>query len=328
MTNACTPVLVGYFGKIPGRGDFVKACDDPALVARMDGWLTRTMDLMMADPHWKAGYDAVAPLHVAFFGPRRRHAMAGHLVASSDQSGRRFPFLMMGAFDVAEPGAFASAAPLMVAGLWNRLESLTRRVVTADDADAPLRAAADQVIELDLRAAVHAAAFADFVEQQTLGTLEALLTQAGHACSVRRALLALGLLLQPVLASSIGRLEKSLVLPLPADPMVRNLVGAYWMHAIAPFLARADFELALFVTRVQARPCFVLGFGGASAHTLHAVMDPRAGAQLHIAFDDLAWVEDQVGADYAVSKVSARLMRSDLSLESALDALGAAFLGT
>ena len=328
MSSACTPVPVGYFGKIPGRGDFVKACDDPALAARLDDWLARAMDLMMTDPRWKAGYDAVAPLHVAFFGPRRGRAIAGHLVASSDQSGRRFPFVMMGAFDVAEPGAFVGAAPLMLGRLWHRLAALSQRLVTAADADAPLRAAADEVIELDLRAAVHAAAFADFVELQTVGTLQALLAQAGHAGSVRRSLLALGLLLQPVLASSIGRLEKSLVLPLPADPMARNLVGAYWMHAIAPFLARADFELALFVTRVEARPCIVLGFGGASAHTLHAIMDPRAGAQLHITFDDLDWVEDQVGADYAVNKVSARLMRSDLSLKCALDALGAAFLGT
>jgi type VI secretion system protein ImpM len=39
-------------------------------------------------------------------------------------------------------------------------------------------------------------------------------------------------------------------------------------------------------------------------------------------------VEDHVSADYALSKVSAYLMQSDLSLKSALDSLGAAFIGT
>jgi type VI secretion system protein ImpM len=72
----------------------------------------------------------------------------------------------------------------------------------------------------------------------------------------------------------------------------------------------------------------VLGFSGASAHTLQAIMDPRAGEDRHIAFDDLDWVEDHVSADYALSKVSAYLMQSDLSLKSALDSLGAAFIGT
>ena len=328
MSLASTHVSVGYFGKIPSRGDFVKGSDNPALVKLLDDWLARAMDLMMADAQWKANYDAVAPLHFVIAGPRRRHAIAGHIVASSDASGRRFPFLMMGMLDVAEPDAFVPAAPLMLGRLWNRLESLGKGLVTAPDADALLQAAAGQVIELDLRADTHAAAYAEFIELQSLDTLQALLAQAGHAGSVRRVLLALGLLLQPVLASSTSRLEKSLVLPLPADPLYRCLVGAYWMHAIAPFLARADFELALFVTRIGARPHLVLGFGGASAHTLQAIMDPQAASERHIAFDDLDWVEEQVDADYAIDKVSRHLKRPDVSLKSALDALCAAFIGT
>ena len=328
MSVASTHVSVGYFGKIPSRGDFVKGSDNPALVKLLDEWLARAMDLMMADAHWKTNYDAVAPLHFVIAGPRRRHAIAGHIVASSDASGRRFPFLMMGMLDVAEPDAFVPSAPLLLGRLWSRLESLSRGVTAAVDADAPLRAAAGQVVELDLQPDAHAAAFTDFVELQSLDTLQALLAQAGYAGSVRQVLLALGMLLQPVLASSTSRLEKSLVLPLPADPLYRGLVGAYWMHAIAPFLARADFELALFVTRIGARPRLVLGFGGASAQTLQAIMDPQAGSERHIAFDDLAWVEDQVDSDYAVDKVSRHLKRSDVSLKSALDALCAAFIGT
>ncbi|KGF83229.1 type VI secretion protein [Massilia sp. JS1662] len=328
MSLASTHVSIGYFGKIPSRGDFVKGSDNPALVKLLDDWLARAMDLMMEDAQWKANYDAVAPLHFVIAGPRRRHAIAGHIVASSDASGRRFPFLMMGMLDVAAPDDFIPAAPLMLGRLWNRLESLGKGLVEAIDADPLLQAAAGQVVELDLRADAHAAAFADFVELQSLDTLQALLAQDGYAGSVRQVLLALGMLLQPVLASSTSRLEKSLVLPLPADPLYRGLVGAYWMHAIAPFLARADFELALFVTRIGARPRLVLGFGGASAHTLQAIMDPQAASERHIAFDDLDWVEDQVESDYAVDKVSRHLKRSNVSLKSALDALCAAFIGT
>lgn len=328
MSLASTHVSVGYFGKIPSRGDFVKGSDNPALVKLLDDWLARAMDLMMAGAQWKSHYDAVAPLHFVIAGPRRRHAIAGHIVASSDASGRRFPFLMTAMLDVAEPEAFVPSAPLMLGRLWNRLEALGKGLVTATDADALLQAAAGQVVELAPRTDTHATAFADFVELQSLDTLQALLAQAGYAGSVRRVLLALGMLLQPVLASSTSRLEKSLVLPLPADPLYRGLVGAYWMHAIAPFLARADFELALFVTRIGEQPRLVLGFGGASAHTLQAIMDPQAASERHIAFDDLDWVEDQVDTDYAVDKVSRHLKRSDVSLKSALDVMCAAFIGT
>lgn len=328
MSRNATPTTIGYFGKIPSRGDFVKGSDNPALIKLLDDWLAKAMDLMSADARWKLSYDAVAPLNFAIIGPRRRHAIAGHIVASADQSQRRFPFLMMSTLEVPDPAAFVGDAPLVLNRLWSRLENLSQGVVAASDAAAPLQAASAQVIELDLRAAAYGAAFADFLELQTLGGLQAQLAQGGFEGSVRQVLLALGMLLQPVLASSSSRLEKSLLLPLPIDPMYRSLVAAFWMHLIAPFLARADFELALFVTRLADRPALVLGFSGASAHTLQAIMDPQAGLERHIAFDALDWVEDQVNDDYAVKKLSTYLAQPDLSLKSALDSLGTAFIGT
>jgi type VI secretion system protein ImpM len=147
-----------------------------------------------------------------------------------------------------------------------------------------------------------------------------MLAQAGFTGSVRQVLLALGMLLQPVMASSSSRLEKSLVLPLPTDPMYRYLVAAFWMHVVTPFLARADFELSLFVTRLDGKPVLVLGFSGASPQTL-------LGEDHHISFDDVDWVEEQVNEDYAVQKVSAYLAQPGLSLKSARDSLRTSFIG-
>ncbi|WP_317205438.1 type VI secretion system-associated protein TagF [Janthinobacterium sp.] len=326
--SRATPTAVGYFGKIPGRADFVKASDNPALLKVLDDWLAQAMDLLSADARWKLAYDALPPLRFAFIGPRRGRAIAGHITASSDQSSRRFPFLMMSTIDVPEPALFVRNSPLALARLWNRLESLSAGVLAAADPAAPLQAAAGAVIELDLASAAYEAAFTDFMDMQTIGALDALLAQSGFGGSVRQVLLALGLLLQPVLASASSRLEKSLLLPLPADPLYRNLVAAFWMHLIAPFLARADFELALFITRIGGRDALVLGFSGASAQTLHAIMDARAGLEHHISFDELAWVEEQIDNDHAVKKLSSYLAQANLSLKSAHDSLRAAFLGT
>ena len=328
MNRAPTPTAVGYFGKIPSRGDFVKGSDNPALIKKLDDWLAQAMDLMSADARWKLNYDAVAPLHFALIGPRRRYAIAGHIVASSDQSNRRFPFVMMSTMEVMEPVAFVPDSPLVLNRLWNRLEALTASVMGAADAAAPLQAAASHVIELDLRSTAYHAAFTDFLDLQTVGALDALLAQSGFKGSVRQVLIALGVLLEPVLSSSSSRLEKSLLLPLPSDPMYRNLVAAFWMHLITPFLVRADFELALFITRINSCPVLVLGFSGASAQTLSAIMDPQAGLERHIAFDSLEWVEEQVNAEYHIKKLSTYLSQPTLSLKSALDSTSATFNGT
>jgi type VI secretion system protein ImpM len=182
-------------------------------------------------------------------------------------------------------------------------------------------------VELDTHASAYDAAFADFLELQTVGGLDAMLAQAGFTGSVRQVLLALGILLQPVMASSSSRLEKSLVLPLPTDPIYRYLVAAFWMHVVTPFLARADFELSLFLTRLDDKPVLVLGFSGASPQTLLSIMDPQVGEGHHIAFDEVNWVEDQVNEDHAIQRVSAYLANPGLSLKSAHDSLRTSFIG-
>ena len=327
MNRGLVATRIGYFGKVPGRADFVKASDNPALLDVLDAWLAQAMELLGADPHWKRSYDTLAPLHFAFVGPRRGRAIGGHIRASCDQAQRRFPFLMMSTMDVAEPARFVPNSPLVLAPLWHRLDSLSATALAAPDPGAVLQQAAGSVIDIDLGAASHDATFDAFLSTHSVGALDALLAQAGFTGALRQVMLALGLLLQPVLASSSNRLEKSLRLPLPAAPHDQNLVAAFWMHLIAPFLARADFELALFVTRHDGRPVLVLGFSGASAQTLHALLDPRTATEHHISFDDLAWVEEQLADDYAVAKLSAYLAQPALTLKSAHDALRAAFLG-
>ena len=322
-----TATQIGYFGKIPSRGDFIKHGDNPALLKMLDDWLANAMELMTADARWKLTYDALPPLHFAFIGPRRGRAIAGHIAASSDASSRRFPFLMMGAMEVAQPAGFVPTSPLVLSRLWNRLDAMSAEMCGAAAGAALPAAAAGASIELDLRGSAYEAAFDDFLGLQTVGALDALLAPTGFGGSVRQVLLALGMLLQPVMASSSSRLEKSLELPLPADPLYRNLVAAFWMHLIAPFLARADFELSLFVTRLDGKPVLVLGFSGASPQTLLGIMDPRVGEDHHISFNEVEWVEQHVNDDYATQKVAAYLSQPGLSLKSARDSLRTSFIG-
>lgn len=327
MSSAATPTKVGYFGKLPSRGDFVKAADNSALIGLLDDWLAQSMELLSVDPRWKIIYDAVPPLHFVFMGPRSKRAVAGHLRASTDQAQRRFPFLTMGTMEIEDPSAFVKRSPLILSRLWARLESLTASATSSQDPAASLQSLATATVDLELNTAGYDAAFADFLEMQTVGALDSLLARSGFAGNARQLILALGLLLQPVMASSSSRLDKSLVLPLPSDPIYRPLVATFWMHLISPFLQRADFELALFLTQIHGNPSMVLGFGGASARTLHAVLDPQVGSEQHIAFDSADWIEEQLAADYGLKKLSSYLSLPNLSLKSAHDSFREAFLG-
>lgn len=327
MSAATTHAKVSYFGKIPSRGDFIKTTGNLSLTTQLDNWLAQTMELLAADPRWKIIYDAARPMDFAFMGPKSRHAIAGHWIASKDEAQRRFPFLSMSVLDLEAPYEFVTSSPIVLARLWNKLSTLTNNVLQATDPATPLQALTGAAIELEVGTAGYDAVFADFLDLQTVASLDNKLASGGFEGSTRHVLLALGLLLQPVMSSSTSRLEKSLVLPLPTDPMDRYLVATFWMQLISPFLKRADFELAVFITHLNDKPSMVIGFSGASARTLQAIIDPHVAQDHHIAFDNAEWVEEQLDSDYGIRKLSTYLEQPGLSLSSAHKLFCNAFTG-
>ena len=317
MMRAPQQVRLGYFGKIPARGDFIKACDNHALVQLLDDWLAQVMNALTAEPRWKLNYDALPPLRFAFVGTRSRRAIAGRLEASSDQSQRRFPFMAMGVLDIDDAGGFVACCPLVLAPLWQRVEQLSQGIVASAEPGPALLAPAGNVVEIDAAGAGHAAQLAVFLQAQTVHSLQAMLATPAFPVTVRELLLGLGLLLRPVRQSGQPRLEKSLVLPLPQDAAQRALVASFWLHLLLPFLRQADFELALFFAHVDEAPVLVIGFCGADPHGLHALIDPQAASDRLIVFDQLDWVEGQLGQDAALRQLSACLQQGQLSLRSA-----------
>ena len=317
MMRGPQQVRLGYFGKIPARGDFIKACDNHALVQLLDDWLAQVMNALTAEPRWKLNYDALPPLRFAFVGTRSRRAIAGRLEASSDQSHRRFPFMAMGALEVDDAGTFVARSPLVLAPLWQRVEQLSHGIVASAEPGAALLALAGNVVEIDTGAACHAVQFSDFLQAQTVHSLQAMLASPTFPVTVRELLLGLGLLLRPVRQSGRPRLEKSLVLPLPQDAQARELAASFWLYLVTPFLRQADFELALFFAHLDEAPVLVIGFCGADPHGLRALIEPQSAGERLIVFDQLDWVDEQLGAEPALRRFSACLQQEQMSLRSA-----------
>ena len=320
VVQAPQQVRLGYFGKLPARGDFIKASDNLALVQLLDDWLAQVMNALTMAPRWKLNYDALAPLRFAFVGTRSRRAIAGRLEASSDLSQRRFPFMAMSAFEVADADAFVACSPLALAPLWQRIESLSTGLLSQADPAQALLALAGSVVEVEPGGACHAARFAAFLQDHTLHSLQAMLASPAFPVTARELVLGLGMLLLPVRQSGHGRsvrLEKNLVLPLPIDTRQRDLVASFWLHLILPFLQPLDFELALFFAQLGEAPVLLVGFCGADPHALRALIDPQAACERLIVLDQLDWVDDGLAQEPALRQLSACLQQEQLSLRSA-----------
>lgn len=310
---------IGYFGKIPARSDFVKLAPDAPAISMLDDWLAAVMQRLPSDARWKINYDAMAPVSFAFVGPARRHAVAGHLVASHDAPGRRYPFLMMRTLAVADPAAFVSRCPLAFAPLWSFLEAAAPQVVGASDPTVHLQGISDAAITLGEADG----ALAAFLDTGTVGSLSHLL--GGEDAS--RVILALGLLLQPVMHSKPTQLDKSLVLPLPEIEALRAPVAAFWLELVAPFVRRAAFDLALFLTIQDEAPVLVIGFCGAAAQTLRGIIDPLVGGELQVRLLETAWIDEQLGLDVDVRALASYLDQPQLPLKMARELFLKTFIG-
>lgn len=328
MNRVAQPLV--HFGKLPSRGDFVRSYQSPALIHTLDRWLTAGVEALAADVRWKTLYDQAPPAHFVLMGTGSPRGLAGHLIASNDASGRRFPFITAVALDVPRPLPFFSRSPLLLARVWTQLEIQARQAFAARDAGAALTALSQATVDTESGTDAYDANFADFLDLQTVGSLDAMLAAAGHALSLRQALLGLGLLLGPVLASGVSRLDKGLLLPLPDDPLYRPLVGALWLELVSGFLARADFELMLCLPRREDRgpPVLQLGLQGTSPRMLHALLDPAVQQEAFVDVRDADWVEDCVGNDAGVHKLSSYLQQPGLTLMQAMRTFKEVFLGS
>ncbi|AXA89905.1 type VI secretion system-associated protein TagF [Massilia sp. YMA4] len=316
---------IGYFGKLAARSDFVRSGAQHALGALLDAWVAATLTELASNARWKLHYDALPPLHFAFVGPTSRHVVAGHLLASGDLSGRRFPFIAMSALEVTQPHAFLPASPLALADTWRQLGRLAAGVHAADDPAGPLQALTAATVDSATVRGDHAGALAAFCSAYDIASLQAMLADDTRRHDVRGIVLGIGLLLQPCQSAGGRRLERSLALPLPREEALRPAVAAFWLALVAPFLRQRDIELALFMTDLRGAPQFLIGFGGATPGTLRAIIDPEFAAEQLITFDDTGWVGDAIGQDPAMSRLAACLAQDTLSLRACADLFHATF---
>lgn len=326
MGDAEHPIL--YFGKLPCRGDFVRSATSPALIQSLDRWLSAGVELMADDAHWKQMYDQAPGTRFAMLGAQRTTAVVGYLLPSADASGRRFPFLVGTTLEA--ESALVGLSPLMLDPLWSCLAARCHKARRTDtEAAIVLAELHNAECPAPLPAAEARADYQRYLERTTLDQLAHALQVDGARLDFRQALLALGLLLQPLLSSGAQAVDKGLHLPLPAHEPDRSHVAAFWMDLVSRFLVRTQHDLSVFMPDTGHEPArLLLGFSAGSGPALHGLLDARAMPGVFVPLASSSWVEDYVSDDYGLKKLSSYLQLPRMSLAQVSASFQEAFLGT
>ena len=325
--NGLTSAAATCFGKVPTRGDFVKGPSQHKLIGMMDHWMSSCMELLSDDPRWKTTYDEAPAVDFAFVGPRSRVSVIGHLTPSRDASGRRFPFLTVATIE-RNDALMLRCAPAGLSHPFSILRDVARSAIDGRDLEEILVELGDLNSAAEFELALRSDPLGHFVRRTSLEALGEMLGPRHSADSVRRTILAIGLLLRPLLgnATPIG---KAIALPLPSDERNRNLAAGLWLYLVSAFLRGSSFELQVLIGYGQEEARMVIGFNGASPKTLLAVLSPTTVSDTVVSLDDPEWIDghDDLVHDYGVAKLASYLGQPAITLEAAINTFREVFLG-
>lgn len=316
-----------YFGKIASRGDFVRSASGSRLIVLIDNWAAQGMELLIADPGWKSGYDTRGPIDFLLIGTRKRNAICGSLIPSADASSRRFPFIAATLFELGDALAFLPLSAVLLERHVHHHRALAHHASKTADAENALATLGDAMSDIAPDFELRNEGYRRFLATDTLADLSEALSLDGSETTVRRMVLAIGYLLQPVLTSYAVAPQKGLVLPLPAEPARMASVKALWLDLICTFLHRTDFELAVFTCIRNGLPALIVTFNGTTSAVFRALFNDEAARALLIDITDSAWVDAHAAQDAATYKLSSYLAHGELSLQHLVEAFRQGFSG-
>lgn len=316
-----------FFGKIASRGDFVKSTSGGNVIALIDSWVAQGMEMLIAAPTWKSYYDNAGAIDFLFIATRTRHAISGCMIPSGDASSRRFPFIAATLFETDEALEFLPISPLALARHLSHQRALVHHASRTHDAVDTLKKLDDMPFESKPVSASMIDSYEQYLVNTSIAALGNTLTLEDGHTSVRRLVLALGYLLQPILTNYATPPQKGIELPLPRDPSRISLIKSLWLELISIFLKRAEFELSVFSCIHYGKSKLIVTFNGTTPSAFHALFEEQAAHDHLIDVAQSAWVEDYVRQDPAIFKLSSYLEHGDLTLRQLLDTFRQSFHG-
>lgn len=325
--NAPTTNLL-FFGKIPSRGDFVRTGKSGSIIKVFDQWVSGAMEALVDDPRWKMIYDEHGYIDFAFFSSH--HSQASHLVAgtmgfSHDSSSRRFPFICAANTEMqGAEGQLFTSLPLYLPQLWAQTRDWVVRGMTQRDGSG--NQFSEGIVNLEPLQNEVVTDHRAFLETTSVDSLQQLLVAAHPAFNLKQAILAVGLLLQPVLSNRGSTLNKGLFLPLPEDVYFQPLVSAFWLELISGFANCMTAEFCL-LNKPSYPASLCVGFNGASSQALHTLMSQEKN-DYRIDVTEAAWTERFIDSNYGLRKLITYMEHPALSLGKLKETFNEIFIGS
>ena len=306
-----------YFGKLPARGDFIRARAHIAETNAIDQWVSQA--LAISENLFSDASDSlidspptnnIAFLNFSHVDTVSNEIITGVLLPSHDSSHRNYPLIGFGVLHLDKPKSWMNYLPVKSLTLWNETYEVLSVAKSKTDSAEVMAGLNDGQLTVNKNASTH---YYDFINTTTLHDI-AILMNISKSQLIQQ-IIATGLLFLPTYSKGFSGLNKAIYWTLTSDRENAIHMATFWHDLISGFYQPHQLYLNTYLYRVSNCYRLLLSFtkpDGRMLSQLASSEDSHPDDWVIIAHSD--WTQSYIDEDIGLTRFNKILLQDDLYL--------------
>lgn len=313
MTPDSLPLI--YFGKLPARGDFIRARHHINETNAIDQWVSQALtvepthvDSTIDTPQKRLLTDSLI-LNFSHVDTAANKIITGVLLPSHDSSDRHYPLIGFSLIYLDKPKSWMNYLPIKSLSLWEHTYQALSMAKSQTNSDA-----SDMLNSSMLPIDKHASTrYYDFINTKTLQDVSQLM--GIDKAQLIQQIIATGLLFLPTFTKGFSGLNKTICWTLTSDQTSAVFMATFWHDLIHSFYQPHQLYLNTYLYRNADYYQLLLSFSKPDGHVLsnftHLDGSPPED---WVAINDSSWTQSYIEEDMGLTRFNKILLQDDLYL--------------
>ena len=312
MTPELLPLV--YFGKLPARGDFVRARAHISETNAIDEWVSKALvssETLFSDRLVdRTTTNKTAFLNFSHVDTRTNEIITGVLIPSHDSSDRNYPLIGFGVLHIDKPKSWMNYLPIKSASIWNETYEIISIAKSKTDSTDLMEYLGHSQLTIDNNASTH---YYDFINTTTLHDI-AILMNIDKSQLIQQ-IIATGLLFLPTFTKGFHGLNKAICWSLTSDRAASIHMATFWHDLISGFYQPHQLYLNTYLYRASNCYRLLLSFTKPDGHILSQISESEDSyPEGWVVIADSDWTQGYIEEDIGLTRFNKVLLQDSLYL--------------
>ncbi|ERL55789.1 type VI secretion system-associated protein TagF [Psychrobacter aquaticus] len=324
MTPERLPLI--YFGKLPARGDFVRARAHITETNAIDEWVSQALAISekifserLTD---NATTKEINCLNFSHIDTRSHEIITGVLIPSHDSSDRNYPLIGFGVQHSDKPKNWMNYLPIKSSNLWRETYEILSMAKSQTDNTHLMESLNHSQLTIDNSASTY---YYDFINTTTLHDIS-MLMKIDKAQLIQQ-IIATGLLFLPTFTKGFHGLNKVICWSLTSDKEASINMATFWHDLINGFYQPHQLYLNTYLYRASDCYRMLLSFTKPDGRILEQISKNDVHyPEDWVVIANSDWTQSYIDEDIGLTRFNKVLVQDNLYLYDARQLFKKTFL--